>query len=79
MWWLRDADSQTLLCAWTAVTSVTLPLGAVLLRNVTRRIDARWEDKRRALGATKENRWRTMMTMKALPTRKNAGREVQRV
>lgn len=65
MWTLRDAEPTVMLAAWAGVAGLVVPIGALMLRNITRRVDARWEDKRRALGATKiDNKlWGTMTAM----------------
>ena len=59
MWLIRDSAAEELLLAWVLVTCVTLPFGAISLLHATRRIDARWAAKRRALGATSFSMWRT--------------------
>lgn len=52
MWVLKTSSPKVVLCAWAFVVGLVLPLGVYALRNVTRRVDARWAAKRYALGAT---------------------------
>ena len=74
MWLIRDSAAEELLFVWVLVTCVTLPFGAISLLRATRRTDARWAAKRRALGATSFSRRRTTKTSNRSDAR---GRELQ--
>lgn len=57
MWMIRDAPVRTLVLVWALVVGVTIPAGGFMIWRITRQNDARWLEKRRALGMTR--RWRT--------------------
>ena len=56
MWLLRGAESKAVLLAWVLVTCIILPFGLVSLFSVSRRVEAIWLEKRRALGAMTRRR-----------------------
>ena len=57
LWLIRDEPVRTILVVWALIVGITVPLGVLAIWRVTRENDARWAEKRHALGATR--RWRT--------------------